>query len=146
MKNALSLFLVVQLFLSPALAFGQDGSDMVVGTFSDEQEDSDGKQIFTVVEQMPVFPGGDQGLQDFLKANTTYPSNAQKNKIQGIVYVQFIVANTGKTEDVHVARGVDPVLDAEALRVVRSLPLWQPGMQNGKLVNVQYTMPIRFKL
>ena len=105
-----------------------------------------GEQIFTVVEQMPEFPGGEMALRQYIASTVKYPDAAVKNGTQGKVYVTFVVSKDGNVADSRIARGVDASLDAEALRVVNSLPKWKPGTQRGQAVNVQYTIPINFKL
>ena len=95
---------------------------------------------------MPQFPGGLAELMKFLGQNVRYPEEAHKNNIQGRVIVTFIVEKDGSISEAHVAKSVDPLLDAEALRVVNSMPNWIPGRQNGEPVRVKYTVPITFKL
>ena len=104
------------------------------------------KVIFQVVEQMPEFPGGMQKAMEFLGKNSKYPVAAQEAKIEGRVIVQFVVERDGSVSDVKVMRGVNPELDAEAIRVVSMMPKWIPGKQRGKAVAVKYTMPIMFRL
>jgi protein TonB len=99
-----------------------------------------------VVEQMPVFPGGDLGLMKFIQKTVKYPPIAKENDITGKVYVSYVVNKKGKVTSVKVARSVDKYLDAEAVRVVKLLPYTTPGKQRGKPVNVQYTIPINFTL
>jgi len=101
---------------------------------------------FITVEQMPQFPGGQDSLLSFIRQNLIYPEKASDKGIQGKVLVSFIVDKSGKVRDVELKRGVDPLLDAEALRVIRLLPHWVPGMQDGKAVNVSYVLPLNFKL
>ena len=102
--------------------------------------------VFDVVEKMPSFPGGHQALFDYLEKNIKYPANAVKNKIQGRVIVQFTVDEKGRLSDIKVVKSVEPYLGAEAVRVVKSMPRWNPGMQNGKAVKVRYTLPVTFRL
>ena len=102
-------------------------------------------KVYDVVEQMPSFPGGQQAMMKFMKNNIRYPEALKKNKVQGMVLVQFVVDQTGRITDPVVKRSVEPSLDAEALRVVRAMPKWNPGKQNGKPVNVRYTLPVSFK-
>lgn len=99
---------------------------------------------FVVVEQMPSYPGGDAELLKFLSENVRYPEEAKKNGIGGRVIIRFVVTTEGKAEGISVMRGVDPLLDAEAVRVVGLLNGFQPGMQSGKKVNVWYMVPITF--
>ena len=103
-------------------------------------------KVFTAVEQMPQFPGGEAELMKFIQKNLKYPPVAMENNIQGRVVIQFVVTKTGKIGEVKVARGKDPDLDKEAVRVVKSLPDFIPGKMNGQSVNVWYTLPITFKL
>ncbi|MDD2385170.1 MAG: energy transducer TonB [Bacteroidales bacterium] len=101
---------------------------------------------FAVVEDKPIFPGGDAALMKFLADNTKYPEIAKENGIQGRVFIQFVIDKTGRVTKVQVAKGVDPYLDAEAKRVVALLPNWSPGKQRGKAVPVTFIVPINFKL
>jgi len=111
-----------------------------------EEEEEEEAQVFFIVEDMPEFPGGDLALRKYIATNVKYPVIAQENGIQGKVYVTFVVSKTGKVTNASIARGVDPSLDKEAIRVVNSLPTWKPGKQRGKPVNVSYTVPINFQL
>jgi len=95
---------------------------------------------------MPEYPGGVQALRNFLAATVKYPEEAVKKGIQGKVYVTFVVNKDGSVSDVKIARGVDPSLDTEALRVVKLLTNWKPGRQKGEDVRVSYTVPIKFAL
>ena len=103
-------------------------------------------KVFDVVEEMPHFPGGAAALQAFLSSNTKYPVVAQENGVQGRVIVSFVVERDGSITDVRVVRSADPSLDREASRVVRSMPRWSPGKQNGSAVRVKYTVPVVFSL
>ena len=113
---------------------------------TEEEEEADEAQVFFIVEDMPEFPGGDLALRKYIANQIKYPVIAQENGIQGKVYVTFVVGKTGKVTNASIARGVDPSLDKEALRVVNQLPPWKPGKQRGKPVNVSYTVPINFVL
>ena len=95
---------------------------------------------------MPEFPGGEEALRKYIAQSVKYPVIAQENGIQGRVYVSFVVNTKGKVTDVKIARGVDPNLDKEAIRVVNAMPAWKPGKQRGKAVKVSYTVPINFVL
>lgn len=103
-------------------------------------------KVFDIVEQQPLFPGGPAALMKYLSDNTKYPVVAQENGVQGRVTVQFVVEKDGSISDVHVLRGVDPSLDKEAVRVVKSMPRWTPGKQNGITVRVNYRVPVLFRL
>ena len=103
-------------------------------------------KVFEVVEQMPSFPGGAGALMKYLSENIKYPVVAQENGVQGRVVVSFVVERDGSITDVKVARSVDPSLDREAMRVVRSMPRWIPGKQNGSAVRVKYNVPVSFRL
>ncbi len=137
-------------------AFGQTNFDQgtddrnVVREHKDEviveEKTPEPEQVFTAVEQMPAFPGGDAELMKYLSSHINYPPMAMENNIQGRVIVQFVVTKTGKVGEVKVVRGVDRDLDNEAVRVVKSLPDFIPGRMNGQAVNVWYTLPVTFKL
>lgn len=106
-----------------------------------------GEEVYEVVEKMPEFPdGGMSGLMKYLSANIRYPEAAHKAGTQGRVTVQFVVGKDGSIGDVKVIRGVDPTLDAEAIRVISGMPKWKPGTQKGEPVNVKYTVPVMFRL
>src|SRR6056297_630602 len=109
--------------------------DIDMSSFEEEEEEVE-PISFAVVENKPVFPGGDAALMKFLGSNTKYPEIAKENNIQGRVFVQFVIDANGNVTNVSVARGVDPYLDKEAKRVVKMLPDWTPGRQRGKAVPV----------
>jgi protein TonB len=106
------------------------------------------EEIFTVVEQMPDFPGGPEGLMKYLSNNIKYPAFEADNGITGRCVVTFVVERDGSISDVRVLRGVNggPGCDKEAIRVVKSMPSWKPGKQNGRAARVQYNLPINFSL
>ena len=108
-------------------------------------DDSD-EEPFVVVEEMPVFPGGDAALLKYISENVRYPESGKTNNIQGRVIVRFCITKEGSINKVSIIRGVDPELDAEALRVVNSLPEFTPGRQGGKNVPVWYMVPITFSI
>jgi len=116
----------------------------VIQTAAEEEEEE--TQVFFIVEDMPEFPGGELALRQYIANAIKYPVIAQENGIQGRVYVTFVVNTDGSVSDARIARGVDPSLDKEALRVVNQLPKWKAGMQRGKPVRVSYTVPINFVL
>jgi protein TonB len=111
-----------------------------------EIEEEDDEEFFMVVENMPECPGGDLGLMKYIQKNVKYPAIAKEYNITGKVYVSFIVDKKGSVTNVKVVRGVDKNLDAEAVRVVKSLPKYKPGKQRGKPVRVMFTIPINFTL
>jgi len=120
-------------------------------TESDEDEEieiieEDDDEFFMVVENMPIFPGGDLGLMKYIQKHVKYPAIAKEYNITGKVYVSFIVDKSGSVTNVKIVRGVDKNLDAEAVRVVKSLPKYKPGKQRGKAVRVMFTIPINFTL
>lgn len=119
--------------------------DLPPVTLADEEEEDD-TQVFFIVEDMPEFPGGELALRKFIANSIKYPVIAQENGIEGKVYVTFVVDKDGSVSDAKIARGVDPSIDKEALRVVSNLPRWKPGKQRGKPVRVSYTVPINFVL
>jgi protein TonB len=125
---------------SITLAYAQSGSNESGTNEADET-------VYTVVEKMPEYPGGQQALFDYLKANVKYPEIARANGIQGRSLVQFVVNKDGSISDVQILRsGGDPSLDKEAVRVISSMPNWIPGKQGGKLIRVRYTVPVNFRL
>jgi len=103
-------------------------------------------EVFVVVEEMPAFPGGDKAMMEYIYGNIQYPEIAKENNIQGRVILRFCVTYKGGVDQVSVMKGVDPALDNEAIRVIKSLPAWKPGKQGGKPVNVWYSVPITFQL
>lgn len=102
--------------------------------------------FFVIVENMPKFPGGEQAMMTYLQENLTYPVKAREARIQGSVFVSFIVERDGKLSTLQVVRGVGGGLDEEALRVVKNMPPWEPGTQGGEAVRVQFFLPIFFTL
>lgn len=129
----------------------EDAKEEVVAPVSPEAKeapaDSTAKEeVFMVAEQMPEYPGGMKEMLKFLQENVKYPVNAIKNNVQGRVIVQFVVEKDGTLTEFKVARSVDPDLDAEALRVLQTMPKWKPGMQKGQVVRVKFTVPVSFKL
>ncbi len=109
-------------------------------------DDSDTPEVYQIVEQMPAFPGGEDKLMEFLAKNMEYPKEAREAGIQGRVFVGFVVEKDGSIGDVRVLRGIGGGCDEEAVRVVKILPKWKPGMHNGEAVRVSYQIPFSFKL
>jgi len=115
--------------------------------FTQEEETVDEQEIFLVVEDMPTFQGQEKdAFRVYIQQNLKYPVIAQENGISGRVYVSFVVDRDGSLTNVQVVRGVDPSLDKEAVRVVKSSPKWTPGKQRGRAVRVSFTFPIVFQL
>ena len=114
---------------------------------SDIKIDSpDTNKVFVAVQQEPAFPGGKQKWADYLKENLKYPSQAKENSIQGRVFVQFVVERDGVISNPKVVRGIGSGCDEEAIRLMKASPKWDPGLQNGHAVRVQYMVPIDFRL
>ena len=113
---------------------------------ADEKPKEEETKVFDVVEQMPEFPGGQAALLKWISDNIKYPAIAEENGIQGRVVCTFVVERDGSVTDVQVARSIDPSLDKEAVRVLKKMPKWIPGKQNGSAVRVKYTVPVTFRL
>lgn len=104
--------------------------------------DIEPKQVYDFVEKMPSFPGGQEDMMKFIATNLKYPEETKNSGIQGRVVVRFVVPKSGAIQDIQVVRGIDSALDKEVVRVVKAMPKWEPGMQNGKPVAVYFTLPI----
>jgi len=113
---------------------------------SDAQEQEKAGDVYLEVDEMPVFPGGEMALRTYIASNVEYPEKAKKEGIVGKVFVSFVINEKGEVTGVKVVKGVDPLLDKESIRVVSGMPAWQPGKKDGKVVKVQYTIPIQFAL
>ena len=111
-----------------------------------EEEEVVEQEVFTIVEEMPGYPGGDAKMYEYLGKNIKYPQIARESSIQGRVFVNFVVEPDGSVTNVKVLRGIGGGCDEEAMRVVKSMPKWKPGKQRGKAVRVSYTLPVVFKL
>ena len=134
-------------------SFDVKGNDEAAGevlkakeVIADEKPKEEETKVFDVVEQMPQFPGGQGALFEYLSKQIKYPVIAEENGVQGRVIVTFVVARDGSITDVKVVKSVDPSLDKEAQRVVKGMPRWIPGKQNGSAVRVKYTVPVTFRL
>ena len=103
-------------------------------------------KVFSYVDQMPIFPGGESALMSYIASNLKYPSAAQDQGIQGLVMLRFVVTGTGEVGEIQVLKSLDPSCDREAIRVVKSLPRFTPGRKQGQPVNVWFQLPIRFEL
>lgn len=136
--------------ISVATVEGEDRADAVdIADLKDHKvivAEKEEEKPFVSVEQMPAFPGGNEELMRFISSNLRYPTIAAENGIEGRVIIRFVVGRDGAVSDVQVARGLDASCDREAVRVVKSMPKWIPGKQNGRAVPVYYTLPILFKL
>ena len=123
--------------------------DVNVTSYSPEvhhKEVLNDEKIYSVVEQMPQFPGGESELLNYISKQLNYPGIARRNGIQGKVICRFIITRTGRIEKPELVRSLDPACDKEALRVLRTMPVFIPGKQNGVNVDVYYTLPVLFKL
>ncbi|WP_297643086.1 M56 family metallopeptidase [uncultured Bacteroides sp.] len=118
----------------------------VIGRIPEKATTPKARTVFEVVEKMPEYPGGMSAMMAFINKNIKYPAEAQKTKAQGRVVIQFIVDTEGNIIEPKVIQSVDPLLDAEAIRLTAIMPKWKPGMQRGQAVNVKYTVPIVFRL
>ncbi|MDE5759741.1 MAG: TonB family protein [Bacteroides sp.] len=118
----------------------------VIGRIPEKDTTPKARTVFEVVEKMPEYPGGMSAMMAFINKNIKYPAEAQKTKAQGRVVIQFIVDTEGNIIEPKVIQSVDPLLDAEAIRLTAIMPKWKPGMQRGQAVNVKYTVPIVFRL
>ncbi len=130
-------------FVLSAPAFSQsESSSKQKNTVSTKATVSSSDKIYTATEKMPVFPGGPAALKKYLEENVAYPQSARGE--QGCVIVSFVVEKDGTVSNAKVWRSVHPDLDAEALRVVESMPKWRPGLHNGEVVRVKYNVPVTF--
>ena len=134
--SALILLVIV---VAPVRANAQDKREKTTQTRKDTATDD---KVYEVCEQMPIFEGGDAALLKYLRENLKYPDKTKDRGVQGRVVIGFIVEKDGSLTDVKVLRPVDIDLDAEALRVIKGMPKWIPGRQNGKRVRVKYLLPI----
>ena len=112
----------------------------------EEEEEEAEPDIFMKAEVDPSFPGGTAALYKLIAKSVKYPEGARSNGVSGKVYVRFVINQKGEVENASVYRGVDPLLDREAVRVIEALPRWNPGTQRGKPVKVWFTLPINFQL
>lgn len=137
-----------QIFLTMMASVLMLSSSVNLMATTPENNPTEDKQerVFDVVEVMPQYPGGIPQMMKFIVSNIKYPKDAIKKGMQGAVVVQFVVEPDGSVSNVHVVRSVFPSLDTEAVRMVKAMPKWSPGMQNGKPVRVRFNVPIRFSL
>ncbi len=137
MKTIQQFFLVMLLTFVGSISFAQE---------IEVKEEPLEEDVYTIVENMPEFPGGQEAMFNHIKENIVYPTEAKEKGIEGKVYVNFTVNEDGSIGNVKVIRGVHPLLDNESVRVVKSFPKWTPGKQKGKLVRVSYNLPITFRM
>jgi len=131
---------------SISVAHAQDEPIITAEPVVIPEASSDPNEPFTMVEEMPSFPGGEQAMFKHFATHVKYPDEASESGIHGAVYVTFIVERDGRISDVKVLRGIGGGCDEEAVRVVNGMPNWIPGKQNGKIVRVRYNLPIRYAL
>jgi TonB family protein len=138
------IYSVVMLVLLTGTAMCQSAAQEVSKGTPGANPDSKG--VYTQVDVMPMFTGGNDALYNYLATNLKYPTAAKEAKIQGTVFVQFIINADGKISNVKIRKGMGGECDGEAKRVIESMPAWTPGKQKGQVVAVQYTLPIKFSL
>ena len=140
---AISALVLLVIVIAPASANAQDKRGKTTQTRKDTATDD---KVYEVCEQMPIFEGGDAALLKYLGENLKYPDKTKDRGVQGRLVIGFIVEKDGSLTDVKVLRPVDIDLDAEVLRVIKGMPKWIPGRQNGKRVRVRYLLPIHICL
>lgn len=140
LRTMKKLLLVAFSILSFTYAFGQTEANGDLPT--DQSSDS----VFVTVEQIPEFPGGLPGLADFLGANLRYPREARRANVTGRVFAAFVVGSDGMIRDVQISKGIGYGCDEEVVRVVKLMPRWKPGIQDGRAVPVRFSLPINFTL
>jgi TonB family protein len=123
-----------------------NASEIEIRSLGNSSAKTPNNEVYTIVEQMPLYPGGDNERNRLLATNIVYPELATKNGIQGTVYVQFVIDTEGSVTNVKVLQGIGGGCDEESVRVVNLMPKWNPGKQKGKAVNVLFNMPIYFRL
>jgi len=129
------------------VGYGKSDNNHIPSTYNPPQQSTNqDDEVFMVVEEMPEYPGGPDALMQFISRSLKYPVIAQENGIQGRVVCTFTINADGSIVDAKIAKGIDPSLDSEALRIIYSMPKWKPGKQRGKPVAVEYTMPVNFRI
>lgn len=139
---------VFVLLLGNAVQASPDIADMITIPFVNDGQQVPQKKgdVYVTVDKMPEFPGGLNAQQRFIGENLKYPVEAQEKGVEGRVIVRYVIRSTGDITDIEVIRGVYPSLDEEVVRIVKAMPKWIPGKQNGKAVDVYYTLPLIFKI
>ena len=151
-RQIVNLFVLIPFLgmLFIAQSFNVQAQDAIVAELPEIQKvnpgQQNGDQIFTEVDEIPEFPNGQDALMKYLMENLRYPTEARNNRIQGTVFVTFVVEKDGSITDVKTLRGVAPSLDEESIRVVKAMPKWKPGILKGEPVRVQFNLPLRFVL
>lgn len=133
-------------FTPKIIAQDSQKSDNAKGQKAIEEKSIQNEEVFTVVEKMPEYPGGDDARIKFMVENIKYPEQAKKNGIQGVVFVSYVVEKDGKISNIKTIRGIGGGCDEEAERVISLMPNWKPGIQRGQPVRVQFNLPVRFSL
>jgi protein TonB len=146
MKLTKVIIVIFQLLMVSSLVLGQTFEESVEVVFEEPAFAPDSNRVFTVVEESPAYPGGYEKLKEFLKQEFKYPRKLIKQKIEGRVFVQFVVLQDGQLDDFKVVKGLAPLLDAEACRVIKATGKWKPGKQRGKLVKVKFVLPVECKV
>ena len=145
MKKA--LFLLFILAIGQFISCGTNKSTQRNDTSYVEAKDKiETDKVYQVVEKMPEFPGGKQRLLNWVMKNIQYPAEARRKGVQGRVVITFVINKNGKAVEPVIVQSVDPLLDKEAIRLVNSMPKWEPGEEKGEPVRVKFTMPINFRL
>jgi len=146
MKSISKLTIILLFLFISNYSFAQE--EVILQTQKDtiQQMPNDSGEVFVFVEDQPNYPGGDEARIKYLQKNIHYPKEAKEAGIQGTVYVTFIIEKDGRITNVKVLRGVGGGLDKESVRVIKSMPIWEPGRQRGKAIRCQFNMPIRFIL
>jgi TonB family protein len=145
MKINRSVILFIVFLITSGIINAQSQLDTAMTYPNDEEKGSTEGIVYTVVEKMPVFPGGEDSLFAFIARNSKYPIAEVKEKSINRVYVTFVISHEGKVTGAQVLRGKSELFDKEAIRILKIMPSWIPGSQNGKNVNVAYNLPVNFK-
>ena len=138
MMNTQTTILTIALVAICTTGYAANNNQAVTDTAQTEEE-------LTIAQEMPIFPGGDSAMYEYIVNNMAYPEEVREKKLMGKVFVQFVINKNGEVVNPRIARGIDPILDNEIIRVVQNMPKWTPGMNNGEPVNVVKTIPVSFK-
>ncbi len=148
LANCLSVLPLILLLITANSLYAQtkETQQEAVPPQEPKKKENKSNEIFIVVENQPEYPGGVEAMEKFLSENIRYPIEAMKKGVQGRVITKFIINKDGSLSDIDIVRGVDSLLDAEAIRVIGMMPKWKPGTQKDKAVNVEFTLPVVFRL